>query len=110
MVWYFLSYSSASPKNSITASTGTNSTTIDTKNEIKSTTCQIIALGDSITAGYELATEKAYPAQLEALLQEKGYTCTVVNAGVSGDTSKGLHDRIDFTIGDTPYTLAILTI
>lgn len=61
------------------------------KNQISKTNaspCQIIALGDSITAGYELATEKAYPAQLEAILQKNGHPCRVINAGVSGDTSK----------------------
>jgi len=72
--------------------------------------CRIIALGDSITAGYELDPADAYPAQLEAKLRKAGYPCAVTNAGVSGDTSKGLLDRLEFTLGSDHYDLAILTI
>ena len=42
--------------------------------------CRILALGDSITAGYNLDPSYAYPAKLEALLRENGYPCSVVNA------------------------------
>lgn len=49
----------------------------------------IIALGDSLTAGYQIPVESAFPAQLERDLHTVGYTgVTVVNAGVSGDTSR----------------------
>ena len=72
--------------------------------------CHIIAIGDSITAGYNLDPKDAFPAKLETMLRENGYPCTVVNGGVSGDTSKGLLDRLDFTLGDDAYNLAILTI
>lgn len=50
---------------------------------------RIVCLGDSITAGYGLEPELAYPSLLESLLEERGRTVTVVNAGVSGDTSAG---------------------
>lgn len=79
MYWYYFGSASAVP----TPPSGVTSNQIT-----KTPPCQIITLGDSITAGYELATEKAYPAQLEALLQKNGYPCNVINAGVSGDTSK----------------------
>lgn len=71
--WYFFGSASAVPTSS-SAATGNQITKTNTP------PCQIITLGDSITAGYELATEKAYPAQLEALLQKNGYPCNVINA------------------------------
>jgi acyl-CoA thioesterase I len=51
----------------------------------------IVALGDSLTAGYGLRPPEAFPAVLRRRLNEDGYDATVVNAGVSGDTTqKGL--------------------
>lgn len=72
--------------------------------------CRIVALGDSITAGNNLDLADAYPAQLEKILRKNGYDCVVVNAGISGDTSKVLLERMDFTLGEDAYDLAILTI
>jgi acyl-CoA thioesterase-1 len=101
--WYFFGITSSAPKAPIVTANPNTTPSV-------SSNCQIIALGDSITAGYELEAKQAYPAQLESLLQSGGYPCTVVNAGVSGDTSKGLLDRLDFALGDTTYQFAILTI
>ena len=47
----------------------------------------IVALGDSLTAGYGLLEMQAYPALLQKKLDDDGYGWEVVNAGVSGDTS-----------------------
>ena len=47
----------------------------------------LVALGDSLTAGLGLDVEEAYPARLERALRDDGYAVTVVNAGVSGDTT-----------------------
>ena len=47
----------------------------------------LVALGDSLTAGLGLDLDEAYPARLERALLDDGYAVTVVNAGVSGDTS-----------------------
>jgi len=47
----------------------------------------IVALGDSLTAGLGLDSDDAYPALLERQLRTEGFEFTVVNAGVSGDTS-----------------------
>ena len=47
----------------------------------------LVALGDSLTAGLGLDVEEAYPARLEQALRDDGYAVTVVNAGVSGDTT-----------------------
>jgi acyl-CoA thioesterase-1 len=48
---------------------------------------RIVALGDSLTAGYGLPDVDAFPSQLEQALRTKGYSVTVANAGVSGDTA-----------------------
>gem|GEM_PF-3271547 len=45
-------------------------------------------MGDSLTAGYQLPLEEAYPAQLEEILLSHNYKYKVINVGVSGDTSK----------------------
>ncbi len=47
----------------------------------------IVALGDSLTAGYGIEPEQNYPSQLQRKLDEAGYRYRVMNAGVSGDTS-----------------------
>ncbi len=64
----------------------------------------ILALGDSLTAGYGLADLKdAFPAQLERALKAKGYDdVTIVPAGVSGDTTSGGLSRIDWSLASKP--------
>jgi len=59
----------------------------------------IIALGDSATAGWLVPHDKAYPAQLQALLRQKGYDAAVENAGVNGGTTAGALRRFDQAIG-----------
>lgn len=49
----------------------------------------VLALGDSVTSGYGLAQEQAYPAVLQELLAQAGQPAEVINAGVSGDTTAG---------------------
>lgn len=61
---------------------------------------KIVALGDSLTAGYGVESDQSFPAQLEARLKEKGHDVTVVNAGVSGDTAAQGLARLDWAIGD----------
>lgn len=58
----------------------------------------IVAFGDSLTAGYGLPLQEAFPAQLEAALKAKGYDVTVVNAGVSGDTAVAALKRLDWAL------------
>ncbi len=60
----------------------------------------IVALGDSLTAGYGLPPEEAFTTRLEQRLNENGLNVEVVNAGVSGDTSKGGLARIDWSVPD----------
>jgi acyl-CoA thioesterase-1 len=59
-----------------------------------------VAFGDSLTAGYGLPAGDAFPAQLQRALAAKGITVTVVNAGVSGDTSTGGLARLDWSVPD----------
>lgn len=60
----------------------------------------IVALGDSLTAGYGLGPGDAFPVKLQAALKAKGLDVTVQNAGVSGDTSSGGLERLDWAVGD----------
>ncbi len=62
----------------------------------------VLALGDSLTAGYELDPDYAFPVRLEATLRDGGVDATVINAGVSGDTSSGGLTRLDWAVSDVP--------
>ncbi|MDH3230197.1 MAG: arylesterase [Alphaproteobacteria bacterium] len=67
----------------------------------------ILALGDSLTAGYGLAPEKSFPSQLEAALARNGIVVQVVNGGVSGDTSAGGLARLDWLLADRPDVVIV---
>ena len=70
----------------------------------------ILALGDSLTEGLGVDNDANYPAQLEARLQEMGYNSVkVVNSGLSGETSTGLVNRLDWVLQTKP-DITILTI
>ncbi len=58
----------------------------------------ILALGDSLTAGYGLDQAEAFPVQLQAALQTAGMNATVINGGVSGDTSAGGRSRLEWLL------------
>ena len=59
---------------------------------------RVLALGDSLFAGYGLASGQAYPVRLEAALRAKGSNVRVSNAGVSGDTTADGLARLQFTL------------
>jgi acyl-CoA thioesterase-1 len=63
---------------------------------------RILALGDSLTAGYGLARPEGFVAQLQAALRAKGVPATVIDAGVSGDTTAGGRARLDWALADRP--------
>ncbi|HEY0524310.1 MAG TPA: arylesterase [Stellaceae bacterium] len=63
---------------------------------------RILALGDSLTAGYGLPPEHALPVRLQAKLKQDGIDADVINAGVSGDTSAGGLARLDWALADKP--------
>lgn len=62
-------------------------------------TVTIVALGDSLTAGYQLGPGEGFPAQLQAALRAEGYDVKVLDAGVSGDTTGAGLDRLDWSVG-----------
>jgi acyl-CoA thioesterase I len=61
---------------------------------------RIVALGDSLTAGYGLSEKEAFPVRLQAALKAKGHDVEVINAGVSGDTASGGLARLDWSVPD----------
>ena len=70
----------------------------------------LLAFGDSLTAGFGLAEQDAFPAVLEARLRGQGYPVRVINAGVSGDTTADGLDRLDWVLAGLPSDRQILAI
>lgn len=63
----------------------------------------IVAFGDSLTEGYSLPTDRAFPAQLQARFMANGHVgVKVMNMGISGDTSEGGLSRLHFAINANP--------
>lgn len=67
---------------------------------------RMVALGDSLTAGYMLKPADAFPAQLQRALSAKGHTVDIANAGVSGDTSAAGRERLEWSV--PPGTEAVI--
>jgi len=63
---------------------------------------KLLAFGDSLTAGYGLPEAQGFTSQLQRALTAKGYAVTVINAGVSGDTTAGGLARLDWALADQP--------
>ena len=63
---------------------------------------KLAILGDSLAAGYGLTPAQAFPNRLQAALKDKGSNVTVINHGVSGDTTMGGLERIDWMLADKP--------
>ena len=59
---------------------------------------RILAFGDSLFAGYNLAEHEGYPERLERALREGGVNARVIDAGVSGDTSGAGRQRLGFVL------------
>ena len=68
---------------------------------------RILMLGDSLTAGYGLASRDALPARLEAALRARALDVRVINAGVSGDTTGGGLARIEWALADDPHAVVV---
>jgi acyl-CoA thioesterase-1 len=69
----------------------------------------IVAVGDSLTAGYGVKDEDAYPAQLEKKLQAAGFNWRIVNAGISGETSSGTLSRVAWIVKLKPDIVILET-
>ena len=63
---------------------------------------EVLAFGDSLTAGLGLPASEAFPARLQARLNARGIDVSVVNAGVSGDTTTDGLARLDWALADKP--------
>ena len=87
----------AKPEPPATSTAATNATSA-TAAAPASTQPRIVALGDSLTAGLGLAPDQAYPALLQARLKGAGLDYEVINAGVSGDTSAGGLERLEWAL------------
>jgi acyl-CoA thioesterase-1 len=61
---------------------------------------KMVVLGDSLSAGLGLPAPAAFPIRLQKALNDKGIAVDMVNAGVSGDTSSGGRDRLDWSVGE----------
>ena len=68
---------------------------------------KILALGDSLTAGYGLTQGQGFADQLQAAFTKMGRPVTVINGGVSGDTSAGGLARTDWALGDKPQVVIL---
>lgn len=93
-----------SPKREDSKSDGseaTKKTTEETPEKI------IMFFGNSITAGYGVSTDEAFPAQIQLILDSLGYPYKVVNAGLSGETSAGGLNRIDWVLRTVPNVFVL---
>jgi acyl-CoA thioesterase-1 len=68
---------------------------------------KILALGDSLTAGYGLKQGEGFADQLQTAFRKMGRPVTVINGGVSGDTTAGGLARIDWALGDQPQVVIV---
>ena len=90
--------------------TDTQATSQDTSPEevvLDDTRPVILAFGDSLTAGFGLSESESYPSQLQDYLDRNGYDYRVINAGLSGDTSAGAANRIEFSLEDNPEIIIV---
>jgi acyl-CoA thioesterase-1 len=67
----------------------------------------VIVLGDSLSAGFRLPSDEAFPALMERALRDEGRAVRVLNAGVSGDTSAGGVARLDWLLAQHPDVLVV---
>ena len=69
---------------------------------------KLMIFGDSLVAGYGLRAEDSFPAQLAAVLKDQGNAVTIINAGVSGDTTAGGRARLDWALADAPDAVILV--
>ncbi|MHC5210905.1 MAG: arylesterase [Planctomycetota bacterium] len=67
----------------------------------------VIVLGDSLSAGFQLSSDAAFPARMERALRDEGRPVRILNAGVSGDTSAGGLRRLDWLLAQGPDVLLV---
>lgn len=103
----FLNFRNYIPKPNIEKNNTENISEIE--NQKEKNYFKIIAVGDSLTAGYNLALEESYPKILEKKLLAKGKKVEIINAGISGETTAGLLERVEFIKSQEPKMILITT-
>ena len=78
------------------------------KPEARSDKPKIIAFGDSLTAGFGLTEDESYPYLLQKQLEKDGFNYEVINAGISGDTSLGGLERVDWILESENIEIVVL--
>ena len=68
---------------------------------------KLLAFGDSLVAGYGLDAKDAFQAQLGAALKADGFAVTILDGGVSGDTTAGGRARLDWALADKPDAVLV---
>jgi acyl-CoA thioesterase-1 len=68
---------------------------------------KILALGDSLTAGYGLPDDEGFTGQLGRALKDAGVDARIINGGVSGDTAAGGLARLDWVLADDPAVVIV---
>jgi acyl-CoA thioesterase-1 len=68
---------------------------------------RMVVLGDSLSAGLGLSASAAFPERLQKALKAKGIDVDMTNAGVSGDTSSGGRDRLDWSVPDGTHVVIL---
>jgi acyl-CoA thioesterase-1 len=101
------------PVDSVNAqASGTGATTRAATNDARGTLTNdarrtVLFIGTSLTAGYGLDPDSAYPQQIQQLIDSAGLAYSVVNGGVSGETSSGLLRRVDWLLRQ-PFDLVVI--
>lgn len=68
---------------------------------------RLLAFGDSLTAGYGLPEREGFTSQLQQALKARGHDVLVINGGVSGDTTLGGLERVDWSLADQPQAVIV---
>jgi acyl-CoA thioesterase-1 len=68
---------------------------------------KMVVLGDSLSAGLGLSASAAFPIRLQKALKAKGIEVDMINAGVSGDTTSGGRDRLDWSVPEGTETVIL---
>jgi acyl-CoA thioesterase-1 len=80
---------------------------VTSANNTTETNLRLLVLGDSLAAGYGLAANEAFPVVLEHALRRAGHHVTVINAGISGDTTAGGLARLSWALADNPHLVIV---
>ena len=98
----FLTFNASSLRRALALVATTLIYTFVTLNPVHAAEKTILALGDSLTAGFGLNGSDSFPSRLQMALRAAGHKVRVINGGVSGDTTAGGLARLDWLMQDRP--------